>query len=164
MPRNEVFKIKKSKLINLVILAVVLVFIWLNLNIGISIPVIVLSVLGSILYVNKVMSTITVTNTEIIYESFLRNKKIKFSDIIGLDCRKRILSRFFKGSIYPLGPYSKLVLVGDDEGLFIIGSLYNQSSHLWYIVLKELIGKKIYKTDEVDDAYHLILKRGIGES
>lgn len=163
MERNEVFKVKKSKFINIAVLIVLLVFLWLSINaivfeVGISIVVII----GGINYINKIMSKIILTDKEIIYKSFFSTKKILLEDVMGVECKKRPFSRIIGGKMYETGVFSKMILVNENESLFYIDSIYEHSAHLWYLIFKDIYDKDIYISENVKEAYSLILKRDIG--
>ena len=76
--------------------------------------------------------------------------------------KKRPFSKIFGGNLYELGIFNKMVLVGKDETLFVLDSIYNHSSHLWYMILKDMIDKDIYISDNAKEAYALILRKNIG--
>ena len=163
MGRNETFKTNKRKFMNIAALTVLVVFIWLNFKAPvIDISVTVIAIIGGLIYINKLLSTVTVTDDEIIYKSIVNKKSIKLEDVIGLDCKKRPFSKIFGGSMYELGIYTKMILVKKDETLFIVDSIYTHSSHLWYIIFKDLIDKDMYISENAKDAYTHVLKRNIG--
>lgn len=163
MGRNETFKTNKRKFMNIAVLIVLVVFVWLNFKAPvIDIGVTVIAIVGGLSYINKLLSTVTITDNEIIYKSIIKQKSIKIEDIIGIDCKKRPFSKIFGGNLYELGIYTKIILVKKDETLFIVDSIYIHSSHLWYLIFKDLINKDIYVSENAKGAYTHVLKRNIG--